>query len=455
LIMSQQSWFPWFTNPATGGPGDGSVGASQSKSNEMFRYFRVQDPAVEGVCKGVLGELAVSGSASPLSVQPGAAMCYGAYWSTAVETLAVTTPSVGTTGGRVVLRTNWATFGGADEATTRLFILLNSDGNAGIPALTQVANEVWEVSLATFTITTGGVITVTDDRTFRRSTAVVDTDEIVDLAVKTAKVDNNAVTNTKFRQSSAVSVVGRSANSTGNVADIAAGANDRLLARVSNALNWVQLTLGMIPDALITGAKLVANTIGNVQLRQGSATSVIGRSANSTGNVADIAAGANDRLLARVSNALSFVQATLGMFASNFWTADATGRGKFADGIWTTAKYADDSVDDTKVGDRVAQFYRRQGGSATNWRSTGSTDYTPGAVRVQAGSNSVSGSGDKLITFPVAFSGRPLVILSPGEGLSFGDVSGLSIISITETTVRVGNSGSIAREFFWQATGPE
>lgn len=59
----------------------------------------------------------------------------------------------------------------------------------------------------------------------------------------------------------AVSIVGRSANSSGVRADIAAGANDRLLARVGNALDWVQLTIGMIPDALVTYAKLASAAV--------------------------------------------------------------------------------------------------------------------------------------------------------------------------------------------------
>lgn len=51
---------------------------------------------------------------------------------------------------------------------------------------------------------------------------------------------------------------------------------------------------------------VTTNGIGNSQIRQGAATSVIGRSANSTGNVADIAASADGQYLRRSSSALSF-----------------------------------------------------------------------------------------------------------------------------------------------------
>lgn len=54
----------------------------------------------------------------------------------------------------------------------------------------------------------------------------------------------------------ATSVLGRAAGTAGAAADIVASADDRMLARVAGALSFVQLTLGMIPNSLITAAKL-------------------------------------------------------------------------------------------------------------------------------------------------------------------------------------------------------
>lgn len=82
-------------------------------------------------------------------------------------------------------------------------------------------------------------------------------------ANRTLSIATNGITNTLLRQSAGVSVVGRSADSTGNVADIAAGANDRLLARTSDTVAFQQLTLGMIPDAIITPAKLSVPLVSN------------------------------------------------------------------------------------------------------------------------------------------------------------------------------------------------
>lgn len=72
----------------------------------------------------------------------------------------------------------------------------------------------------------------------------------------TADVIDNSITNAKLRQSGGLSVIGRSANTTGDVADIVAGANDRILRRVSDTVDFGQLTVGMFPDAVVTYAKI-------------------------------------------------------------------------------------------------------------------------------------------------------------------------------------------------------
>lgn len=72
-----------------------------------------------------------------------------------------------------------------------------------------------------------------------------------------------------------------------------------------------------------------------------------------------------------------------------------------------------DAIDDTKLGDRAPQFYRRQGGNATNWDEPGTTTRTPGAVRMQGGAISADGNDASVtITFPTSFSAPPLVLIS-------------------------------------------
>lgn len=115
----------------------------------------------EGVMRGYGSELAVTGTSSPIAVAAGAANVYGSpYENTASVNVTVPTPVVGTTGHRIVLRKSWA------AQTTRITLISSSDGVASIPAATQTAGTTWDLTLATLTITTGGVITRTDARTY-------------------------------------------------------------------------------------------------------------------------------------------------------------------------------------------------------------------------------------------------------------------------------------------------
>lgn len=160
--MTEKSQF-WYTDGFTGATGDGAAPYTQ----EEFRAYN-DNLYGEGVVAGAGNELAVSGTATPLAVATGRAQVHGFhYWSTAAEDLTVTTPTVGTTGGRVVLRADWA------AAEVRLAVLLNTDGVAAIPALTQTSGTTWEISLASFTVTTGGVITLTDTRGYTSGKKVV------------------------------------------------------------------------------------------------------------------------------------------------------------------------------------------------------------------------------------------------------------------------------------------
>lgn len=74
--------------------------------------------------------------------------------------------------------------------------------------------------------------------------------------VSTAMIAANAVDNTKMRDSAALSVIGRSANSTGGPADIAAGTDGHVLRRSGTTLAFGQVATAGIADANVTTAKL-------------------------------------------------------------------------------------------------------------------------------------------------------------------------------------------------------
>lgn len=93
----------------------------------------------------------------------------------------------------------------------------------------------------------------------------------------TATIGNNKVTDALIRQSAGVSLIGRSANTTGNVADITAASNNTVLKRASNALSFATIVDADIDAAAaIAFAKFASLASGNILVGSagGVATSV-------------------------------------------------------------------------------------------------------------------------------------------------------------------------------------
>ncbi|MFA7295799.1 MAG: hypothetical protein WC211_01270 [Dehalococcoidia bacterium] len=110
-----------------------------------------------GVFRGYLNELAPTVSGTNVLVNTGAAMSVSGhpYVNDASKSTAITTPSIGTTGHRLLLRED------TSAQTVRIYDLASADGTATIPAATAT-----DKTIATFTITTLGAITLTDARDF-------------------------------------------------------------------------------------------------------------------------------------------------------------------------------------------------------------------------------------------------------------------------------------------------
>jgi hypothetical protein len=109
-------------------------------------------------------------------------------------------------------------------------------------------------------------------------------------------VANDGITDARLRNGTACSVIGRSANSTGDPADIAASTNNTLLARISNALAWVA---GMVFDgsgrvqqiafAAAQSASSDANTLDDYE--EGSWTPVLGGAGGTSGQTYTVQIG--------------------------------------------------------------------------------------------------------------------------------------------------------------------
>jgi hypothetical protein len=156
----------------TGSIGDGANGYDMTETTRMFAaYFG------EGVVTGYLNTLAVTGIASPISINTGGAILHGFFYhnDTALP-IVVATPITGTTGFRVVIRADWdgepaelvipPLHPATSKWEARIVVLRSADGTAAIPAAQQDVNDIWDLTLATGTITVAGVITLTDARTY-------------------------------------------------------------------------------------------------------------------------------------------------------------------------------------------------------------------------------------------------------------------------------------------------
>lgn len=183
--MAEKSYF-WETSGTGDGTGTGFT------DEEIFGIFRAfcGNSNQGGVAANVLNELAVTGTSSPVAVNTGRAIVYGIpYYNSASVNVAVSTPAVSTRIDRVVLQADWA------AQTVRIALIAGSEGGAA-PSLTQTPSTTWEIPLAQVSITTGGVITVTDEREWL---TVVGDDSVTaammaDDAIETAAIADDAVT---------------------------------------------------------------------------------------------------------------------------------------------------------------------------------------------------------------------------------------------------------------------
>ena len=157
----------------TGATGDGATAYTQAQCILWLRQtFCGADN--EGVAKNYLNELATTGASSPVATNTGGAYVYGFPYnnSTSVDT-AIPTPSSNTRIDRLVLRANWS------AQTVRITRIAGTEG-AGVPSITQNDGTTWDIPLYQASITTGGTITLTDEREFLHPNIAVDTDMIDD-----------------------------------------------------------------------------------------------------------------------------------------------------------------------------------------------------------------------------------------------------------------------------------
>ena len=181
--MVQTSW-PWgglITGDAVLAP------YSTDEWSDIWRKLFQRDRTLEGVLPDYLNELTVTNPAGvTIRTASGGALVDGTYFdNTANVDQVVVAPGGGSNFYRVVLRKTWA------AQTVRIALL---GPNVAVPDnVTQVDGVTWEISLATVEITSGSVVTVTDDRTYMHFNTEVNSAMIAANAITNAKMADDSV----------------------------------------------------------------------------------------------------------------------------------------------------------------------------------------------------------------------------------------------------------------------
>ncbi len=237
----------WNTN----GVGDGAADITRAQWIDFYTMLFLRDNTTQGVAAGYLNALAVSSTGNNNArVASGGAVVRGfLYRSTANVDHTINTP-VADTGFRVILRADW------DTQTVRSDVILNTTGVTDPPALTQVESDEWEISLATGTITSGGVIAVTSAPTYL----------YYNTKVSTVMLDDASVTSAKL----AAAVAG---------GGLAGGAGSALSVNVDNIgielntdalrLKDLGVTTGKLNDLAVTTGKLAASSVTGAKIGVG------------------------------------------------------------------------------------------------------------------------------------------------------------------------------------------
>lgn len=128
--------------------------------SDMYRKLFTIDRTTQGVLLHYENEIEITGGTSPISINTGAAIVDGKFYENdSSANIVVPTPAVSTRIDRIVLRKSWT------AQTVRMTRIEGIEGG-GVPALTQNDGTTWDIPLYQVSITTGGNITLTDERSY-------------------------------------------------------------------------------------------------------------------------------------------------------------------------------------------------------------------------------------------------------------------------------------------------
>ena len=220
------------------------------------------------------------------------------------------------------------------------------------------------------------------------------------------KIADNAVGNEHIRDSTAWSVIGRSANTSGDPADISTTTDGYVLRTSGTTLGFGTVSSAGLASGAVTAGKIATggvsasgqvatNILALDRLVQVTGPAVIGRSANTAGNLAAITSGTDGHVLRQSGTSIGFGTITGAGIAN-----DAVDSQHYAADSIDAEHYAPDSVDylalkKTAGAEAVTTATIRDGAVTPDKLSI---PYIPNAANIELGSLRTS-SGSAFIDF--------------------------------------------------------
>lgn len=195
--------------------------------------------------------------------------------------------------------------------------------------------------------------------------------------IKTKFITDNAVTDPKIRQGTATSVIGRSVNSTGNVADIAATADNQILKRVSGVLEWVDESIAGCSGlknylcAIVTSQSTTPNT-GNGNFELGTTT---GWSLGTVGTLTNGVPTGTPTFGSGASGNLSISVVSSGQLAADYSLSYASSAATTQGNMLASDTFYIDTEDQAKVLTWKFYYKAQTNPGNANWSGTSSNSF--------------------------------------------------------------------------------